>query len=330
MLWEYAEYYPLFRCLAGDCPDTCCAGWALPVDGESLSRYRAMEGPLGEKLRAKIDWREGCLIPETDGRCPFLTRDNLCELILEKGEECLCKVCATHPRFYEDFGTVRQVTLSNACPEAARLLLTLDHPVRFLREGEGECAGADEKRALGLSRRCIALAQNRRMSPQARLSALFRLCGGRVQPEYPEEHGGVQLLAEAFSELEILTGEWRELLTEMETPAADWAVFRMEAAGDETAWENLFVYFLFHYLPSSAAGGEALAGAKLCAACFLMVREAAFLLWRREGRRWSRALLERAARLFAREFEHDRDNVDQMLFAMHGGYFRQRVFLRLI
>ena len=31
-----------FRCLAGSCPDTCCAGWEIVVDDVSADRFRAM------------------------------------------------------------------------------------------------------------------------------------------------------------------------------------------------------------------------------------------------------------------------------------------------
>ena len=34
-----------FRCLTSACPDTCCAGWEIPVDEESAERL---------KLRRKI------------------------------------------------------------------------------------------------------------------------------------------------------------------------------------------------------------------------------------------------------------------------------------
>ena len=50
----YPDFYPEFRCLAGDCPDTCCKDWQIILDEDALARYRAMPGPLGEQVRAAL------------------------------------------------------------------------------------------------------------------------------------------------------------------------------------------------------------------------------------------------------------------------------------
>ena len=33
------HFYDQFVCTAGDCPDTCCAGWQIVIDEDSLERY---------------------------------------------------------------------------------------------------------------------------------------------------------------------------------------------------------------------------------------------------------------------------------------------------
>ena len=43
MLDRYPVYYKEFVCAAGDCPDTCCAGWDVVVDEETAARYAAVE-----------------------------------------------------------------------------------------------------------------------------------------------------------------------------------------------------------------------------------------------------------------------------------------------
>ena len=45
------SYYDAFRCLAGSCPDSCCKEWDVDVDDASAARYRALPGPLGQRLR---------------------------------------------------------------------------------------------------------------------------------------------------------------------------------------------------------------------------------------------------------------------------------------
>ena len=113
-----------FRCLAGTCPDTCCAGWAIDLDPETLARYAALPGTLGAEIREAICREDGyTFFGLRQGRCPFLNGDNLCRLILEQGEEMLSVTCREHPRFWADFGDLREVSLAISCPEAARLLL---------------------------------------------------------------------------------------------------------------------------------------------------------------------------------------------------------------
>lgn len=34
------DYYNKFSCIAGDSPDTCCAGWQIMIDEKSLKKYR--------------------------------------------------------------------------------------------------------------------------------------------------------------------------------------------------------------------------------------------------------------------------------------------------
>ena len=44
-----------FACAASACPDSCCrAGWEIIPDGETLTRYESLPGPVGERIRAGI------------------------------------------------------------------------------------------------------------------------------------------------------------------------------------------------------------------------------------------------------------------------------------
>ena len=45
------DYYKNFKCIAGECTDTCCAGWDVDVDKESYKQYRRVIGSFGNKLR---------------------------------------------------------------------------------------------------------------------------------------------------------------------------------------------------------------------------------------------------------------------------------------
>ncbi|MCI7794864.1 MAG: flagellin lysine-N-methylase, partial [Lachnospiraceae bacterium] len=143
---RYPEYYKKFRCLAGECPDTCCAGWEIPVDRESEKRYRSAyhkNRRFGRKLRKYI--KNGQIVSES-WVCPFLDGEKLCEIYKELGPDALCKTCRRHPRHREDYGNLHEILLLLSCPEAARLVLeenSGDFYVRDLPERMGNTDGID-------------------------------------------------------------------------------------------------------------------------------------------------------------------------------------------
>ena len=132
MQYTVPHYYKKFRCLAGACPDTCCAGWQIQIDPASLNRYASARGPLGSRLKNEIVWSKKHF-RQYDGRCAFLNDDNLCDLYLEGGGgKAFCRTCRTYPRHIEEFEGLREISLSLSCPAAARLILESPEKVRFL------------------------------------------------------------------------------------------------------------------------------------------------------------------------------------------------------
>jgi lysine-N-methylase len=135
------SFYDTFRCKAAACRHTCCAGWEICIDEETLAYYQSIPGKFGEKLRGKIGTFEGdpCFVLTPDRRCPFLRDDNLCEMILTLGEDALCEICREHPRFYEFFDDVELWGLGLSCEAVAELLLREKTPLVFLvNDGEKE------------------------------------------------------------------------------------------------------------------------------------------------------------------------------------------------
>ena len=131
------DYYPRFRCIAGACRHSCCVGWEIDVDPETMERYQAMSGALGAKLKRCIS---SAPVPHfvlsAEERCPFLTGQNLCEIILQAGEGALCQICADHPRFRNYWSDRIEIGLGMACEEAARLILTSPDPLHLIPVSE--------------------------------------------------------------------------------------------------------------------------------------------------------------------------------------------------
>lgn len=138
-------YFDKFKCIADKCPDTCCIGWEVDIDPETAQKYTAINGKLGDKIKKHLVRDEtGCdIFTLCEGnRCPFLNKCNLCEIQLGLSEEALSKTCTLFPRFYDDFGKIREMGLGFGCPEAARLLLEDNEP--FSLEFYDECVAEVE------------------------------------------------------------------------------------------------------------------------------------------------------------------------------------------
>ena len=120
----FLSCFASFRCIAGACPDTCCAGWEVDLDEDTLRRYRQLPGAAGDEIRSAICQEDDyTFFRLKNGQCPFLNKEKLCRLILALGEDSLSVTCREHPRFWEEYGNTRETCLSISCPESARLLL---------------------------------------------------------------------------------------------------------------------------------------------------------------------------------------------------------------
>ncbi len=164
------HYYKEFSCLASNCPDTCCQDWEVVLDDETYQDYQQVSGELGERIRSAVVVSQGdrCFALKGES-CPFLTEEKLCEIHRVLGEEYTCAICRSHPRFMEEYGTLREVSLSASCPEVTRLMLRdaalATFPVEWTQEEPVVCDDVDEQlleRLLPCREMAIELLQDRR------------------------------------------------------------------------------------------------------------------------------------------------------------------------
>lgn len=143
MRYVKPHYYDDFKCAADKCTDTCCAGWQIMIDEESLLRYGSERGSFGSRLANSIDWQEEAFY-QYEGRCAFLNEQKLCDMVTEKGEAYLCETCQRYPRHVEEFEDLREWSLSLSCPVAAEMILSCSEPVRFIVEEDEEADPLEE------------------------------------------------------------------------------------------------------------------------------------------------------------------------------------------
>lgn len=271
MLYVRPNYYKNFSCIADRCEATCCAGWQIVIDEESLERYEQEKGSYGEILSSRVDWEEGVFLQDEKKRCAFLDANNLCDMYKNLGENSLCKTCTNYPRHIEEFENIREITLSISCPEVARIILGTKDPVsfyeEFLEEEEEEFEGFDpfffsyledarevllkilQNRSLDLSVR-VALARELGAGLQETLETedLFDLAD--VIEKYEEEAYLQQAITEIKKEIQTYHKSADESfayskavfgkLYELEYLAEDWSTYLEECWGalyDVTAEE---------------------------------------------------------------------------------------------
>ena len=131
MQFTFPDYYKEFSCIAGACPDTCCAGWQIMIDEKSLKKYKKFKGTFRNRLHNDIDWSEQAF-RQYDRRCAFLNEENLCDIYSEAGPDMLCDTCRKYPRHIEEFEGLREYSLSLSCPEAARIFLSHKNKISFV------------------------------------------------------------------------------------------------------------------------------------------------------------------------------------------------------
>ena len=159
-------YYSGFHCIADACRHTCCAGWDVEIDEESLARFRA-----DAEIAPHIDETDAPHFRLTDGdRCPFLRKDNLCSLIISRGEDVLCQICRDHPRFRNFWSDRVEIGLGLVCEEACRIILSQPEPMELTvlsDDGGNEPLPEDEAWLMDLRRQLLDGITER--GPRARL-----------------------------------------------------------------------------------------------------------------------------------------------------------------
>lgn len=238
--------YTAFRCIAGACRHNCCIGWEIDIDASSLARYRAVKGEFGTRLRQNIAAENGCasFCLDAHERCPFLNKDNLCDIYLKLGEQALCQICTDHPRFRNFFSDRIEVGLGLCCEAAAKLLLCTDEPFSLILlsdSGEVQNPNAEEQAFFAFRDRLFALAQDRTLPLSKRLQNILHTTGAKMPPHAPKA------LADFYISLERLDSAWEIPLAALRVlPSEDFLfVFSKES---EPFFENLLCCFLYRHL----------------------------------------------------------------------------------
>lgn len=294
------DYYTRFKCIAGECRHSCCIGWEIDIDEDTCARYRSVSGSFGRRLAESISWGETpCFRLGENERCPFLNEENLCDIIINLGEDALCQICGDHPRFRSCFESREEMGLGLCCEAAAGLIVNNTDTVKLitLEDDGGPDAPDNEAAFLSLRDGIIDTLQDRSLTiPQRTASVLSRL-------EVTMPNRSLSVWARIYASLERLDEKWGEMLD------------KLSGAGNppctlpDLVQEQLLVYMVWRHLSEGLYDGQLkermafcvlsvqMIGG-LCAVCGLSAAE--------------------VARMYSAEIEYSDENIQKLLDVLGG------------
>lgn len=230
------NYYKDFRCIANKCKHNCCIGWEIDIDENTLSLYDNVKTHFKKQLADGINLNDDCACFKLDGkgRCVFLNENNLCEIILNIGENSLCQICTDHPRFKNFYSNRIEMGLGLCCEEAGRIILSQKEPFsleKIYDDGVDTLETQDEIDFFEYREYLFNRIEEK--------ESILDLC----ECEFPSKT--VSKWADAFLSLERLDEYWTVLLNDLKSIDIENVTIPEEF---EFCFKNLLTYFAYRHL----------------------------------------------------------------------------------
>lgn len=294
------EYYKDFKCISSACRHSCCIGWEIDIDPDSAERFKVVEGKLGDKLRRCIsEGTQPHFILAENERCPFLNGENLCEIILELGEDAICQICTDHPRFRTYLSERTEIGLGLCCEEAARLIIGRQETFSLVEEGTGEYS-LDEDYLLDLRDEIFEIMNERDKPFCGRMERVLSLC------ETDSVSEDIKSWAEFFMQLERLDEGWTDTLSRI--VACDIGLEKLNAYMESHSLEfgNLFNYFIYRHFFSALDDGDIASKAAFAVLSCRMIAAACIVSEYKD----EFASICECARMYSSEIEYSDENLE--------------------
>lgn len=297
MILKTPSFYKDFKCIAGACPDSCCQGWEVDADQESLDYYKTLTGEIKNRIVSVLDKDEfgNTIFRLADKkRCPFLNHENLCDMHIAIGGEHTPYTCKMFPRFINDFGGTRELGVSFSCPVAADMMFDLKEPMHFVSEVNDLPPTLNEIDAqtyfylVKARERAFSIVQERTLPINQRLIKLLDF-GAEIQKnleKYVQGNDEMDFF-DVFRNPELINPQW---LDKVERG-------RVKPVSDEIFNENIASYFIFRYFLSAVDDYDVLSKIKMAVIGVLIVTYFGEDSW--------------TIHLWSKETEHSQYNMDR-------------------
>lgn len=241
-------FYRDFKCIAGDCPDSCCQGWEVDADEQSLRFYSTLDPLLEIKQRidrvlSKDEFDNTIFTLAKNKRCPFLNDENLCDMHIAIGGEHTPYTCRTFPRFIYDFGSTREIGISFSCPVASDMMYNADS-FDFEQEVNDDLPVLNDIDAqtyftlLNARKNAYDIVKNKNVSIAERMVQLLDFAKNLQDELEPYTEGGNDIeFIDVFKNPELINIEWKK---KVNSPV-------FNKVSDTQANENILMYFLYKY-----------------------------------------------------------------------------------
>lgn len=339
MILRMPEYCRDFRCIAGRCGDSCCIGWEIDIDSETADLYEKIGGEFGSRLMSCITQKTPkSFILGDDERCPFLNERNLCDIIINLGEEYLCQICGDHPRYYEWFGSVKEGGIGLCCEEAARIILSQTESLSFWdRQVSDEVPDDYDKElfdCLYAARKKIILhLENGNIPLKQRICDI--LCYSEKLQEAvdnsdfsvpdipmasPSGEGDFRSVLEFFLTLEPIDDKWMPYLklciSRLDTVKEVREEFKKENVQTTQYLQNIAVYFVWRYFLKGVFDGEFLSRMILMAVSTAVIGYLFACEWSERGVLTLNSCVE-IAKNYSKEVEYCEANLEKLADASY-------------
>lgn len=227
------DYYKDFKCIADKCRHSCCVGWEIEIDDNTLAKYENVDGEFEIKLKSNIEFDESPHFKlDREERCPFLNLNGLCDIITNLGGDMLCQICRDHPRFRNFYDGFVEIGLGLCCEAAAEIILSKKEKTTL-----NLTADALEIHLVSFREKLFCVLQDRSLSLEKRIDNML----GLVDAKLPQNIDWYAV----FNGLEKLDRVWDEYLLRIKDGIK---TFENDSSLD-TAYEQLLVYLIYrHFL----------------------------------------------------------------------------------
>lgn len=297
MILRTPSFYKDFKCIAGDCPDSCCQGWEVDADSASLDYYKTLTGDIKAKIDSVLDKDEfGNTIFRLveKKRCPFLNSENLCDMHIAIGGEHTPYTCRMFPRFINDFGGTREMGVSFSCPVASDMMWELTEPMSFsdeLNDLPPELNEIDAQTYFYLTKarkKAFEIVQDRSLPINQRLIDLLDF-GVEIQKDLEEYKEGSDPIDffDVFQNPELINPQWLDKVEQG----------NIKSVSDKIFNENIASYFIFRYFLTAVYDYDVLSKIKMAVVGVLIVTYFGEDSW--------------TIHLWSKETEHSQYNMDR-------------------